>query len=138
MDGLLIEVSKQFEFEAAHKLEGYANGAVNTCGWMHGHSYGLIVTVVGTIKPETGMVVDFKDLSKVVKENVISKLDHAYINGDCPEIGGEIKRPTAENMLIWIWEKLAGKLKGPNYYLWEIQLKETSSSWVKFKGIQNK
>jgi 6-pyruvoyltetrahydropterin/6-carboxytetrahydropterin synthase len=132
-----IEVSKQFEFESAHKLEGYADGAPNTCGNLHGHSYKLVVTVVGSINPETGMVIDFKDLSKIVKENVINKLDHSFMNQDYPEIGGELKRPTAENILIWIWTQLQPKLKSTNHWLWEIKLNETSNSWATLKGVQS-
>ena len=75
-----IRLTKEFTFEAAHALEGY-DGA---CREIHGHSYRLFVTVKGrpcedTAHPKCGMVMDFGDLKRIVGEEVISRLDHAFV-----------------------------------------------------------
>jgi len=133
-------VSKEFEFEAGHRLDGYCEGKKNTCGNPagHGHSYKLIVDVAGYVNPETNMVIDFKKLKSIVKRKVIDVLDHSFINDDVPEIG----YPTAENMVVWIWEQLVEELgsgiykEGKIYRLYEIRLYETRTSWVAYRGKQ--
>lgn len=87
-------ITKEFKFEAAHKLEDY-NGP---CKKLHGHSYRFEISVYGTVK-SNGMVIDFKELEKIVQNYVILKLDHSYLN----EI---IEQPTAENIIIWICNRL--------------------------------
>lgn len=80
-------VFKTFTFDAAHKLPNYEGKCKN----LHGHTYKLEVSVMGDINKETGMVIDFVDLSKIVKENIIEKCDHAYLNDI-------FENPTAEIM----------------------------------------
>ncbi|MBT6068431.1 6-carboxytetrahydropterin synthase QueD [Candidatus Peregrinibacteria bacterium] len=91
-----MKVSKEFDFEAAHFLPHYHG----KCERLHGHSYKLIVTVEGDIEPESGMVIDFVILKKIVKERIIEKLDH-YLLNDLME------NPTAENTIVWMWEQLS-------------------------------
>lgn len=128
----MFTVTKEFTFEYGHRLDGYADGKKNTCGNPagHGHSGILQVSVMSTAatipNPETGMIVDFKELSKVVNEHVISKLDHAFLNIDVPEIG----RPTAENMIGWIWEQLRKPLEEKKCALVELKLWETANSFI--------
>jgi 6-pyruvoyltetrahydropterin/6-carboxytetrahydropterin synthase len=81
-----------------------------------------VVTVAGQNDDE-GMVIDFVVLKKIVKENVLNILDHSYLNDI-------IEQPSAENIAEWIWEKLDEKLKGNNYFLYEIKLYETPTSYV--------
>lgn len=94
-------LTKTFRFEAAHHLPGHRG----KCARLHGHSYTLEVTLRGPIKQETGasddgMVMDFDDLSSVVKQAVIERLDHHDLN----EVTGI--RTTAENLAHWIWDAL--------------------------------
>lgn len=110
-------ITKIFKFDSAHKLEDYKG----QCGNLHGHTYTLHVSIKGNIKA-TGLVLDFKDLKEIVKNKVISKLDHQYINDI-------IKQPTAENMCLWIWEQLINELD-----LYEIKLYETPDSYATYKG----
>ena len=75
-----IRLTKEFTFEAAHSLEGY-DGA---CREIHGHSYRLFVTIKGepscdAYDPKQGMVMDFGLLKRIVNEQIISRLDHAFI-----------------------------------------------------------
>ena len=112
-------VRRRFTFEAAHELPNHPG----KCQRLHGHSYVLLVSVEGEIEPESGMVIDFSDLKHIVKESVIDRLDHRYIND-------LIENPTAERMAEWIWQKLAPLLSG----LMEIELYETERCSVIYRG----
>ena len=75
-----IRITKQFNFETGHALYGY-DGA---CRNVHGHSYKLFVTVIGSPNDDSnnvkyGMVIDFSDLKKIVKEEVVIPFDHATV-----------------------------------------------------------
>lgn len=76
---------KEFDFDAAHFLPNY-NGK---CEHLHGHTYKLVVKVEGTPDHE-GMVLDFVRFKNLVKELVVSKLDHAFINDILPQPSAEI------------------------------------------------
>jgi 6-pyruvoyltetrahydropterin/6-carboxytetrahydropterin synthase len=89
-----ITVTKQFTFDAAHFLTDYEGD----CSRMHGHTYKLEVTVGGSMVGD--MVIDFKLLNEVVKERIISKLDHQLLNEVLPF------RTTAENIAEWAFKKL--------------------------------
>jgi 6-pyruvoyltetrahydropterin/6-carboxytetrahydropterin synthase len=94
---------------------------------MHGHTYRLQVTVDGPIDKD-GLVIDFALLKKVVKKEVLEKLDHKLING-------VIKVASVENMAVWIWEKLNGNSEFPkSVKLHEIKLWETPNSSVTYHG----
>ena len=76
----IIRLTKEFTFEAAHALEGYDG----LCREIHGHSYRLFVTVKGTpcadeSNPKFGMVMDFGELKRIVNEQILSRLDHAFV-----------------------------------------------------------
>lgn len=76
------------------------------CARLHGHSYRLEVALEGPLQsvgPAAGMVVDFDTLSQVVKELVMGELDHRSLN----EL---LDNPTAENIVVWIWRRLASRL----------------------------
>jgi 6-pyruvoyltetrahydropterin/6-carboxytetrahydropterin synthase len=109
-----VLIRKQFTFEAAHVLPFHKG----KCSRLHGHSYRLEVTVTGPLREigsDAGMVMDFGDLSTVVKREVLEKLDHQYLN----EI---LENPTCEQILIWIAAALAPDL--PNIdelVLWETE-----------------
>jgi len=115
-------ISKEFKFDAAHNLINY-NGK---CEKLHGHTYKLKVTLIGNIssnKNNSGMIIDFSLLKKIVDEKVIEVLDHNYINNI-------IQQPTAENLIMWIWNILEKEFKSPNYELYELTLWETETSSV--------
>lgn len=87
---------------------------------MHGHSYRLEVAIEGPLQtqgPAIGMVEDFDAIDRVVREHAIVSLDHYTLNDF-------IDNPTAENIVLWIWERLHGHLKG----LRELVLWETPSA----------
>lgn len=109
-------IRNQFAFEAAHLLPHH----LGKCSRLHGHSYRLDVTVAGPLQsagPSTGMVVDFDDLARIVRAAVIDVLDHRYLNDT-------IDNPTSENIVTWIWHRLAPELPG----LTELTLWETATA----------
>lgn len=115
-------VLKEFEFDAAHYLPEY-NGK---CERLHGHTYKLVVKVQGTPDHE-GMVIDFISLKNIVKENVLVHLDHACINDILPQ-------PSAENISVWVWNKLKDLLHSDNYDLYEVEVWETKTSGCIYRG----
>jgi 6-pyruvoyltetrahydropterin/6-carboxytetrahydropterin synthase len=83
---------------------------------MHGHSYRLEVAIEGPLQtqgPSSGMVIDFDVIDRIVRKHTIESLDHYTLND-------LIDNPTAENILLWIWERLDGNLEGlKELVLWE-------------------
>ena len=112
-------VRRRFTFEAAHELPNHPG----KCQRLHGHSYVLLVSVEGDIEPQSGMVIDFSDLKRIVNDAVVDRLDHRYIND-------LIENPTAERMAEWSWQELAPLLPG----LMEIELYETERCSVIYRG----
>ena len=109
---------KEFTFDAAHNLVQYHG----KCEALHGHTYRLAVVLEGTPDAE-GMILDFCELSAAVRERVVSRLDHTYINDIIPQ-------PTAENIAQWIWDQIEAPLSRPNCRLHEAWLWETATSCV--------
>lgn len=112
-------VRKEYFFEAAHFICNHPG----KCRHMHGHSYRLFVSVEGQPNPETGMIIDFYDLSRVVEEKIIKRLDHTFLNDLIP-------LSTAENISLWIWQQLKPELPG----LCQIELYETTDNCVIYRG----
>ena len=123
-----VYVTKEFEFEAAHHLLNY-DGA---CANVHGHSYKLQVTVSGSINPfETEyatdcMVLDFKYLKKIVKDEIIDTHDHKDLNLI-------YSNPTAEIMVIEMFNCLNECLP-KDVKLESVKLWETSTSFAEYRG----
>lgn len=133
-----VTVSRKAQFNAAHRLynpnwsfekNDEVFGKCNNPNY-HGHNYQLIVSVKGTIDPETGYVIDMKDLKYLIKEHVEDAFDHRNLNLDTEEF--KELNPTAENIAVVIWNKLRPHLKD------ELELKvvlhETERNFVEFEG----
>ncbi|MBN1333358.1 MAG: 6-carboxytetrahydropterin synthase QueD [Synergistales bacterium] len=115
-------LKKVFKFDAAHNLQCYHG----KCEALHGHTYRLVVTVRGEPDQE-GMVMDFAELKSMVKEKVIDRLDHSYVNDIIPQ-------PTAENISKWAWEQLQVPLGSKGVRLEQIEIWETETSGVVITG----
>jgi 6-pyruvoyltetrahydropterin/6-carboxytetrahydropterin synthase len=146
-----IRITKQFSFETGHALYGYDGKCKN----VHGHSYKLSVTVIGTPISDRnnvkfGMVIDFSDLKKIVKEEIVDRFDHATVfNETTPhlELANEFKnrghnvilvdyQPTSENMVIDFAEKIKNRL--PNsVQLVSLKLQETETSFAEWYAKDN-
>ncbi|MFW6119579.1 MAG: 6-carboxytetrahydropterin synthase QueD [Petrotogales bacterium] len=118
----MFYVTKEFTFDAAHKLVHYHGKCEN----LHGHTYKLRVTVFGEPDDE-GMVMDFVELKELVKTKVLNILDHSYIND-------HIDQPSAENISKWIYDRLKSSIDNNRRKLSEITLWETPTSFVRYTG----
>ncbi len=146
-----IRITKQFSFETGHALYGYDGKCKN----VHGHSYKLSVTVIGTPISDTtnvkfGMVIDFSDLKKIVREEVVDVFDHATVfNKNTPhvELAEELRnrghhvilvgyQPTSENMVIDFAEKIKSRLP-ENIALHSLRLQETETSYAEWFQSDN-
>ena len=117
-----MQIRKQFAFEAAHVLPHHTG----KCSRLHGHSYRLDVTIEGPLQddgPATGMVVDFDELSRIVRAGIIEPLDHRFLNDI-------IENPTSENLARWLWLRLKPELPA----LSSIVVKETCTSGCIYTG----
>lgn len=146
-----IRITKEFSFETGHALYGYDGKCKN----VHGHSYKLSVTVIGVpISDKTnvkfGMVIDFSDLKKIVKEEIVDHFDHATVfNATTPhlELANELKnrghhvilvdyQPTSENMVTDFAEKIKNRLPA-GIKLHSLKLQETDSSFAEWYASDN-
>lgn len=135
----MIYITRKEHFNAAHKLfnpawsEEKNNATFGKCAnknW-HGHNYNLYVTVKGDINPDTGFVVNLKDLSTLIRTDVTEVLDHKNLNMD---VKGMPIMPSTENVAIFIWNILAPKIKEMGADLHGIKLYETDSNYVEYFG----
>ena len=135
----MIYITRKEHFNAAHKLfnpawsEEQNNAIFGKCAnknW-HGHNYELFVTVKGEINPDTGFVVNLKDLSALIRTDVTEVLDHKNLNMD---VKGMPIMPSTENVAIFIWNILTPKIKEMGADLHGIKLYETDSNYVEYFG----
>jgi len=141
-----IRITKHFDFESAHALYGYDGKCKN----IHGHSYHLYVTVIGEPiddleNAKNGMVMDFGDLKRIVKREIVDVFDHSVIlNKNSPhiELAKTIQdhshkivlvayQPTSENMLFDFAQKIKSQLP-KNVFLHSLKLNETANSYAEW------
>ncbi|ARN78669.1 6-carboxytetrahydropterin synthase QueD [Nonlabens spongiae] len=141
-----VRITKEFTFETGHALHGYDG----KCRNVHGHSYKLAVTVIGTPISDTnnvklGMVIDFGDLKKIVKEEIVDPFDHATVfNKNTPhvELAEELRgrghdviladyQPTSEMMILDFAEKIKSRLP-EHLELFSLRLRETETSYAEW------
>ena len=146
-----IRITKRFTFEAGHALHGYDGKCKN----VHGHSYKLSVTVIGspiedTSHPKFGMVIDFGDLKKIVNQEIVDVFDHAMVfNKNTPyvELAMELKnrgmhvlmvdyQPTSEMMVIDFAHKIVQRLP-EHLKLYSLKLEETETCYAEWYASDN-
>ncbi len=134
----MVYLTRKCEFSAAHyyhnpefspeenqRIFGKCN---NPNG--HGHNYTLEVTVKGEVNPRSGFVLDLKELKNTLEREVLSALDHRFLNKEVPEFRDRI--PTTENLAIAIWERLHSKLNVAKLH--RVRVFETPDLFVDFYG----
>ena len=138
----MVYVSRKEHFNAAHKLYNpnwteeknkEVFGPCANANW-HGHNFELIVTVKGLPDPETGFVVDLKQLSNLIKDLVIEELDHKNLNIDVPFMKG--KMASCEILVMEIWNILEPAVKTITNtgQLHALKLYETPRNFVEYFG----
>ena len=134
----MIHVTRRAEFSASHYYHNPALSAEenrrifgkcnNPHG--HGHNYTLEVTVAGEVDPITGMVLDLKDLKKLLEDEVLELMDHRFLNREVPAFATKI--PTTENIAVEIWNLIAPKLGAGQLH--RVRLYETPDLFVDYYG----
>jgi 6-pyruvoyltetrahydropterin/6-carboxytetrahydropterin synthase len=133
-----VIVTRRAHFNAAHRLFNPAwSDAENVRAFgpcananAHGHNYNLDVSVIGEVDPDTGYVVDLKQLKDVIEEQVLSRFDHKHLNLDVPDFRD--LNPTAENIVMVCWRRLAPAI--PRGRLHKLVLWETERNLVEYTG----
>lgn len=117
----MMEIFKEFTFEAAHRLPNVPEG--HKCARLHGHSYRVEIHVAGEVPEATGWVMDFGDIKEAFAP-VLAQLDHYYLN----EVKG-LENPTSEVLARWIWDQLL-----PVLPLSAVLVRETCTSGCIYRG----
>ena len=143
-------MTKEFSFEAAHALKGYDG----PCRNVHGHSYELSVTVIGTPithgkSAKLGMVMDFGDLNKIIKKQIVDPFDHALLvnselsHEELQKFGEPFTnvvylpyQPTSENFLLDFATRISDLLP-TGVKLHNMRLRETASSYAEWFASDN-
>jgi len=135
-----VYITRREGFNAAHKLwnEKWSEeknyevfGRCSNKNW-HGHNFTLFVTVKGVPHPDTGFIINLKDLSVIIKEKVIEPLDHKNLNLDVPFLKGILA--STENLAIKIWEIIEQPIIEAGGELAKIKLVETENNFVEYFG----
>jgi 6-pyruvoyltetrahydropterin/6-carboxytetrahydropterin synthase len=133
----MLYITRKEHFSSSHKLENTKlsnkknDELFGKCSNFHGHNYYIEVTLAGTPDPESNYVMDLKLLKKIIHDEIISKVDHKFLN-EIEMFQGII--PTTENMAIKFWEALKDKVKRDNVKLYSIKLYETEKNYVEYRG----
>lgn len=122
MGAMVVELVKEFVFEAAHRLPEVP--ADHKCARLHGHSFRCEVAVRGEVDPRTGWFIDYGEITEAF-EPLRLQLDHYYLN----DIAG-LENATSENLAGWIWERLKGRLRG----LRRVTVRETCTARCDYFG----
>jgi len=117
-----MKITQAFTFEAAHRLPKVP--VTHRCHRMHGHSYRVELTLEGDVDPETGFVIDFFDVEAAFGP-ILARLDHYCLN----EVE-DLDNPTAENIAIWIWNRVKPALGNVSL----IKVFETPNCWAEYEG----
>jgi 6-pyruvoyltetrahydropterin/6-carboxytetrahydropterin synthase len=131
-----ISVFRKAHFNAAHRLfvptwsEEKNLEVFGKCAnpHFHGHNYDLEVKVTGEVDPETGILINLKDLKDIIRVEIEDKLDHRNLNEEIPEFKTLI--PTVENICFVIWRILREKLEAK--YDLQVRLYETPRNFVEY------
>lgn len=134
----VVSITKQVEFSACHRL--FNPKFADARNWEvfgicnnpngHGHNYTLDVTLSGEPDPETGMIIDLKQLKDILDEVLIRKVDHKNLNVDVDFLRDCV--PTVENLIIRFWDELQGKIPGGR--LEELVLYESRTNYARYNG----
>jgi 6-pyruvoyltetrahydropterin/6-carboxytetrahydropterin synthase len=134
----MIYLTRKAEFSASHyyhnpelspeenlRLFGKCN---NPNG--HGHNYTLEITVKGEVDPQSGFVMDLKELKEILNREVLDALDHRFLNKEVPEFAQQI--PTTENIAVAVWKRLQPRLRAAQLH--RVRVYESGDLFVDFYG----
>ncbi len=134
----MVYLTRKEHFNAAHRLynpkwSDEENETVfGKCAnkHFHGHNYNLFVTVKGVPDADTGLIVNLKELSIIIKSKVVDQLDHKNLNLEVELLKGKI--PSTENLAIAIWNELKPHINGCTLH--SVKLFETENNFAEYFG----
>jgi len=136
----MVFITRREQFSAAHKLfrEDWTLqknvevfGKCANPNW-HGHNYQLFVTVRGEQNPDTSFVANLSEVSNIVREKVILKLDHKNINLDVDFMKGKLA--TTETLSVEIWKQIETSINQLGCQLHAVKIQETENNYVEYFG----
>jgi len=136
----MVYLTRRERFSSAHRLYNpelsdqeneKIYGLCANPNW-HGHNYIMWVTIAGEVNPETGYVADLKEVSHIIREQVIVKLDHKNINMEVDFMKG--KFISTENLAMGIWEQLEAHFTDMGVKLHSVKIQETENNTVEYFG----
>ena len=119
---MIVELTKEYRFEAAHRLPHVPAG--HKCARVHGHSYKVEIEVRGPVDARTGWLVDFGVLDEAWSD-LHARFDHRNLN-DVPGL----ENSTCENIAVYVWDALKARIPA----LSAVAVSETSDSKCVFRG----
>ena len=136
----MIYITRRERFNAAHRLFRHdftdeqnmeVFGKCSNPNW-HGHNYELFITVKGEIDDKTGFLVNLKILSKIIRDNVINKLDHKNINIEVDFMHGKLA--STENLAVGIWSEIIQHVNALGVDLHCVKIMESENNFVEYYG----
>jgi 6-pyruvoyltetrahydropterin/6-carboxytetrahydropterin synthase len=136
----MIFITRRERFNAAHRLfrddwDDRKNlevfGKCSNPNW-HGHNYELFVTVKGEVDPQLGYLIDLKDLSELIREVIVDKLDHKNVNIEVEFMRGRMA--STENLAMAIWGQLEKPVQEMGAILHCVKLCETENNYAEYYG----
>lgn len=136
----MMHITRRERFNAAHRLfrDDWSDeknlevfGKCSNPNW-HGHNYILFVTVKGEVSPETGFVINLKDLSQLIRSKIIDKIDHKNLNLEVDFMKGKIV--STENVAVAIWDELHDDVRSIGGQLHSVKVVETENNYVEYFG----
>jgi len=133
-----VEITRRESFSAAHRLhdprlsDEENRRLYGICNTDHGHNYAVEVTVRGAV-PGSGMVMDLNRLMLILREEIVSQVDHKHLNRDVEFLRGVI--PTAENVAVAFWSRIEKRLSGfESCRLLRVRVYESRENFVDYHG----
>jgi len=134
----MVYLTRREHFNGAHRLynpkwteekNAEVFGKCANKNW-HGHNFDVFVTVRGNPSPDTGFIMNAHELSRIIKDEVVTRLDHKNFNVDVPELQGIL--PSTENIVMQIWKWLLPHITECELY--SVKLVETENIYVEYFG----
>jgi len=134
-------LTRRIRFAAAHRYfradwpEERNRAVFGACAnpFGHGHNYRLDVSVQAPVDEETGFSFDLGRLDAILHDEVTQPLDHQHLNHAVPEFrdGGQV--PTCENIVRWLWPRIAARIAAPARLV-RLVLHEDDDLSVEYRG----
>lgn len=136
----MVYIIRREHFSAAHRLflPEYTDeenfevfGKCSNPNW-HGHNYILYITLKGEVDPKTGLIIHLSQVSKLIKEKILNKLDHKNLNLEVDFLANKV--PTSENIAIGIWNELQQDIIQMGAELHCVRLEQSENNIIEYYG----